>query len=76
MVSQENLKQLTDLVILGFEDLFSIVEAKYGNAESMEEKGLGKSAYLIFTVLPQVQVILQIFFIYRYKTIPNIFFIF
>jgi hypothetical protein len=57
MVAQENLKQLTDLVILGFDDLFSIVETKYGNADLMEEKGLGKAAYQIFTVLPQIQVI-------------------
>lgn len=56
LVTQENLKQLTDLIVLGFDDLFTIVETKYGNAEQMEEKGLGKSAYQIFTVLPQIQV--------------------
>jgi len=55
LVVQENLKQLTDLIILGFEDLFTIVESKYGNADQMEEKGYGKSGYQIFTVLPQIQ---------------------
>lgn len=55
LVTTENLKQLTDLIILGFDDLFTIVETQYGNSEQMEEKGLGKSGYQIFTVLPQIQ---------------------
>jgi hypothetical protein len=55
LVASENLKQLTDLIILGFDDLFSIVENKYGNAEQMEDKGMGKSGYQIFTVLPTIQ---------------------
>lgn len=55
LVSGENVKQLTDLIILGFDDLFAIVETKYGSAEQMEEKGLGKAAYQIYTVLPQIQ---------------------
>jgi len=55
LVASENLKQLTDLIVLGFDDLLTIVENKYGSAEQMEEKGLGKSGYQIFTVLPQIQ---------------------
>ena len=42
LVANENLKQLTDLIVLGFDDLLTIVERKYGNAEKMEETGLGK----------------------------------
>ena len=56
LVAQENFKQLTDLVILGFEDLMQIIESKYGNADQMHEKGLAKQAHEFYTVFPQIQV--------------------
>jgi ankyrin repeat protein len=52
LVAQENYKPLFDLVTLGFEDLVSIVEAKYGNADKMRENGLDKQAEQIYTVIP------------------------
>ena len=56
MVAQENYKQLTDLVVLGFDDLTSIIESKYGNSDQMVEKGMKKQAEQIYTVFPQIQV--------------------
>jgi hypothetical protein len=61
LVELENYKQLTDLVVLGFDDLISIIEAKYGNAEQMIEKGMQTQAEQIFTVLPQIKVKFQDF---------------
>jgi hypothetical protein len=52
LVAQENYKQLTDLVVLGFEDLVSIIEAKYGNADKMRENGLDRQAEQVFTAIP------------------------
>ncbi len=52
LVAQENYKQLMDLVALGFEELVSIIEAKYGNADKMRENGMDKQAEQIFTVIP------------------------
>lgn len=60
LVAQENFKQLTDLVILGFEDLMQIIESKYGNADQMHEKGLTKQAHEFYTVFPQIQVLIYI----------------
>ena len=42
LVAQENYKQLTDLVVLGFDDLIPILEAKYGNADQMRENKLSR----------------------------------
>lgn len=57
LVAQENYKQLTDLVILGFDDLLQIIEAKYGNADHMRDNGMKNQADQIYTILPQIQVI-------------------
>ncbi len=64
LVAQENYKQLSDLVILGFDDLVPIIEAKYGNADQMREKGLEKQAEQVYSVLPNLNVNLSSFLIY------------
>ncbi|CAF1076396.1 unnamed protein product [Brachionus calyciflorus] len=55
LVAQENYKHLTDLIVLGFNEIFSIIEARYGNADQMRQNGLVNQAEQIYTILPQVQ---------------------
>lgn len=55
LVAQEKYKQLNDLVLLGFNELFSIIESKYGNADQMKQNGMEKQAEQIFTNLPSLQ---------------------
>lgn len=55
LVAQEKYKQLQDLLLLGFNELFSIIEAKYGNADQMKQNGMEKQAEQIFTNLPALQ---------------------
>lgn len=55
LVTQENYKQLMDLVIMGFEDLLPIIEAKFGGEEKMRDNGLSDQADQIYTVFPQIQ---------------------
>lgn len=61
LVEQENYKQLTDLTILGFDELTSIIEAKYGSQEEMIEREMTNQAEQIFSILPSVQVTIKIF---------------
>lgn len=44
-----------DLVIMGFEDLLPIIEAKFGGEEKMRDNGLSDQADQIYTVFPQIQ---------------------
>ena len=46
-----------DLVILGFDELVPIIEAKFGGEDKMRDNGLSDQADQIYTVIPQVQVI-------------------
>ena len=70
LVAQENYKQLTDLVVLGFEDLTQIIESKYGNIDQMMEKGLKNQVHEIFTVFPQIMVIFFLLkIIYQFENI-------
>lgn len=55
LVSSENYKALSDLAILGFDDLNSIIEAKFGDADAMTEKGMAGQAAEIYTAMPQLQ---------------------
>lgn len=55
LVELENYKQLTDLAILGFDELTSIIEAKFGSQDEMIEKGLQNQAEQLYTVLPSIQ---------------------
>jgi ankyrin repeat protein len=48
-----------DLVILGFDDLVSIIESKFGGEEKMRDNGLSDQADQIYTVIPQVQAKIQ-----------------
>jgi hypothetical protein len=57
LFAQENYKQLTDLLVLGFDDLIAIIETKHGNSDAMKQKGMNNQAQHIFTVFPQIQVI-------------------
>ena len=56
LVAQEDYKQLTDLVVLGFDGLTPIIEAKYGNYEQMIENGLHSQAEQVYKIYPQIQV--------------------
>lgn len=56
LVEQENYKQLSDLTILGFDDLFSIIDAKYGSQEEMIEREMPNQAEQIYSTLPSIQV--------------------
>lgn len=48
------------MVILGFDDLVSIIESKYGSEEKMrDEFGLSEQADQIYTVIPQIQAKIQ-----------------
>jgi len=53
---QENYKKLMDLVILGFDDLVPIIDAKFGGEEKMRDSGLSDQADQIYTVIPQIKV--------------------
>lgn len=57
LVTAENYKQIMDLVILGFDELVPIIEAKFGGEDKMRDNGLSDQADQIYTVIPQVQVI-------------------
>lgn len=78
-VAHENYKVLTDLAILGFDDLIPIVEAKYGDADKMREKGMEKQAEHIFTALPNLNVSLiwdlnlniELFLIYSFQDLAK-----
>ena len=48
-----------DLVILGFDDLVTIIESKFGGEEKMRDNGLSDQADQIYTVIPQVQAKIQ-----------------
>ena len=56
LFAQENYKQLTDLLVLGFDDVIKIIENKHGNSDAMKQKGMNNQAEHIFTVFPQIQV--------------------
>lgn len=56
LFSQENFKALTDLLVLGFDDIIHIIEAKHGNAEQMKQKDMETQAEYIFNVFPKIQV--------------------
>ena len=56
--SQENFKALTDLLVLGFDDLIGIIEAKHGNAEEMKLKDMETQAEYIYSVFPRIRVCL------------------
>ena len=53
--SHENFKALTDLLVLGFDDLFSIIESKYGNVEEMKSKYMETQAEYIYSVFPRIR---------------------
>ena len=55
LFAQENYKQLTDLLVLGFDDVIKIIENKHGNSDAMKQKGMNNQAEHIFTVFPQIQ---------------------
>lgn len=57
LVEQENYKQLTDLTILGFDELTSIIEAKFGSQEEMAEREMTNQVEQIFSTLPTIQVV-------------------
>lgn len=56
MFSQENFKALTDLLVLGFDDIIHIIEAKHGDAEKMKQKEMETQAEYIYNVFPRIQV--------------------
>ena len=56
LFAQENYKALTDLLVLGFDDLITIIETKYGSSNAMKEKGMANQAEHIFNTFPQIQV--------------------
>ena len=56
LFAQENYKHLTDLLVLGFDDLITIIESKHGNAQAMKDKGMVNQAEHIFNTFPQIQV--------------------
>ncbi len=56
MVAQEDYRNLTDLVVLGFDDLTAIIQAKYGDMNQMIEQGLKNQAEQIYNVFPQIKV--------------------
>ena len=62
LFAQENYKQLTDLLVLGFDDLIAIIETKHGKADDMRKKGMNNQADQIFTIFPQIQVSTTFFF--------------
>jgi ankyrin repeat protein len=55
LVVSENYKALSDLAILGFDDLLSIIETRFGDADAMLEKGMSGQAAEIYTAMPQLQ---------------------
>lgn len=56
MVAQEDYRNLTDLVVLGFDDLIQIIQAKYGDMNQMIEQGFKNQAEQIYNVFPQIKV--------------------
>ena len=68
-----------DLVILGFDDLVPIIDAKFGGEEKMRDSGLSDQADQIYTVIPQIKVNFNILykkklkFLYYYFYQVNLF---
>ncbi len=44
------------MLVLGFDDIIHIIEAKHGNAEKMKQKEMETQAEYIYNVFPRIQV--------------------